>query len=216
MDLKESIKEHKIIVICRRLYGDPLLRLAEALYQGGIRFLEITFDQADPDAVEKSGKAILSLSSELPDMSIGSGTVLTVDQVQSAYEAGARYIISPNSDVEVIKKTKSLGLCSIPGAMTPSEILTAHYAGADLVKLFPAGSLGFGYIKDILAPISHVPLVATGGVTEENLSRYLELGFAGAGISGRLTDKELIASNNFQELTRRARVFCGIVKEYSR
>ena len=103
-------------------------------------------------------------------------------------------------------------MVSTPGAMTQSEIMDAHCAGADFVKLFPATTLGFTYIKDILAPISHVKLVATGGVTEENFGRYLDMGFAGAGISGRLADKKLMAEGNWAEITRRARTFAAIAK----
>lgn len=209
----QKILSQKIIVIVRKVYGDDLVKLGKAMYAGGIRLIEATFDQADKDCINKTSEAIRLLKANLPDeMAIGAGTVLNVEQVHAAYDAGGEFIISPNVKAEVIAATKSLGMVSIPGAMTPTEILDAHDAGADFVKLFPAGYLGFGYIKDILAPISHVKLVATGGVTEENLPNYLEAGFVGAGISGRLTDKKLIAENNFAELENRARCFSGIAE----
>ena len=140
--------------------------------------------------------------------------MLNEAQVDAAFSAGAKYIISPNTNERVIRRTKELGMVSIPGAMTPTEILAAHDAGADLVKLFPATTLGFKYIKDIQAPISHVRLVATGGVNEENFGQYLDVGFAGAGISGRLTDKQLIAEGNWDELSRRAAAFAKIVEDH--
>ena len=209
------IQKHKVVAICRRLYGQDLLNLASALSQGGISMVEVTFDQSDSECTKKTTEAIHSLVKKFGScMEIGAGTVLTKEQVRAAKDAGASYIISPNVDLEVITYTKELGLVSIPGAMTPSEILSAHKAGADFVKLFPSGTLGFNYIKDILAPISHVKLVATGGVTEETLSDYLKLGFAGAGVSGRLSDKKLIAEGNFEEITRRAQAFSKIVNEY--
>jgi 2-dehydro-3-deoxyphosphogluconate aldolase/(4S)-4-hydroxy-2-oxoglutarate aldolase len=208
------IQKHKVIAICRRLYGQDLLNLAGALCQGGVNMVEVTFDQSDSESMTKTTEAIHSLLEEFGGcMEIGAGTVLTKQQVKAAKAAGASYIISPNVDVGIIACTKELGLISIPGAMTPSEILTAHHAGADFVKLFPSGTLGFQYIKDILAPISHVKLVATGGVTEETLPDYLKLGFAGAGVSGRLSDKKLIAEANFAEITRRAREFSRIASE---
>lgn len=114
------------------------------------------------------------------------------------------------TEYAAIQRTKQLGLVSIPGAMTPTEIIAAHNCGADLVKLFPAATLGVRYIKDILAPISHVKLLATAGITEENFKQFLELGLAGAGISGRLTDKKLIAEKDWTEFTRRAQVFVQI------
>ena len=135
--------------------------------------------------------------------------------MKAAADAGARYIMSPNVDPEVIACTKELGLVSMPGAMTPSEILEAHKLGADIVKLFPSGYLGFGYIKDILGPISHVKLCATGGVNEDNWGTYLDYGFVGAGVSSRLSDKKLIAAGDFEEITRRAKVFMDITRAHA-
>ena len=216
MNTLDFISQNKVITISRRVYGEDLLKLADALYAGGIKMIEVTFDQADPDCIEKTGECIRALCDRFSDkMMFGAGTVLNAEQVEAAAKAGARYIISPNVDADVIAKTKELGLVSMPGAMTPSEILTAHKLGADIVKLFPAGYLGFGYIKDILGPISHVKLCATGGVTEENWGKYLEFGFAGAGISGRLCDKKCIAAGDFEEITRRAKVFMDITRAHA-
>lgn len=213
MNSRDFIAEHKIVAICRRIYGEDLKKLAAALLKGGIRMIEVTFDQQDPDCVSKSCAALRLLGEHYGEtMLVGAGTVLSAEQVDAAFKAGAKYIVSPDVNPAVVKRTKELGLASMPGAMTPTEILAAHNCGADFVKLFPATTLGFKYIKDILAPITHVKLVATGGVTEENLAQYLDLGFAGAGISGRLTDKALIQSGNFDELTRRAEVFVRIAR----
>lgn len=215
MNTLDFITDNKVITICRRVYGTDLLHLADALYAGGVKMIEVTFDQADPDCIAKTCDSIRALCDRFGDnMMFGAGTVLTPEQVKAAADAGARYIISPNVDADVIAATKALGLVSIPGAMTPSEILTAHKLGADIVKLFPAGYLGFGYIKDILGPISHVKLCATGGVTEENWGTYLDYGFAGAGISGRLCDKKCIAAGDFAEVTRRAATFMDITRNH--
>lgn len=215
MNTLDFILDNKVITICRRIYGTDLLRLADALYAGGVKLIEVTFDQADPDCIARTCDSIRALYDHFGDkMMFGAGTVLTPEQVNAAADAGARYIISPNVDADVIAATKALGLVSIPGAMSPSEILTAHKLGADIVKLFPAGYLGFGYIKDILGPISHVKLCATGGVTEENWGTYLDYGFAGAGISGRLCDKKCIAAGDFDEITRRAGVFMDIARAH--
>lgn len=208
----DLILEKKIITIVRGTYGDDLRKLAHALYDGGIRFMEVTFDQKDPDCIAKTAGAISMLNAEFAgcDFYAGAGTVLTKEQVKAAFDAGASYIISPNTNPEVIRYTKELGLVSIPGAMTPTEILLAHDCGADIVKLFPAATLGLRYVKDILAPISHVAIIATAGITEENFAEFLKLGLKGAGISGRLTDKKLIAAGDWEEFTRRARAFVDI------
>lgn len=214
MDVKKTagwIMQYKIIAICRKIYGDDLARLTEALAKGGVKMIEVTFDQADPMHLEKTSAAIelvrrVSGNEVLP----GAGTVMTIEQVETAKAAGANYIISPNTDEQIIRCSKEAGLVSIPGAMTPSEIAAAHNFGADFVKLFPTAQLGPDYIKAIAAPISHVKLVATGGVTEETLPVYLNLGMVGAGVSGRLTDKKLIAAGDFSEITKRAAAFMAI------
>lgn len=213
MNTLEFIQENKVITICRKVYGEDLLNLAGALKAGGVKLIEVTFDQADPDCIAKTSEAIHSLCEKYGDeMMFGAGTVLTKEQVKAAADAGARYIISPNIDPEVIRYTKELGLVSMPGAMTPSEIISAHNLGADIVKLFPAGYLGFGYIKDILGPISHVKLCATGGVNETTWPEYLKYGFVGAGISSRLCDKKCIAAGDFAEITRRAQAFTDLTQ----
>ena len=216
MDTLAFIESNKIITICRKVYGQDLENLAGALVPGNVKLIEVTFVQQDPDCIKNTTKAISTLCEKYGDsMMFGAGTVLTKEQVKAAADAGARYIISPNTDAEVITYTKELGLVSIPGAMTPSEIMNAHNLGADIVKLFPAGYLGFGYIKDILAPISHVKLCATGGVNEDNWGKYLEFGFVGAGISSRLCDKKCIAAGDFAEITRRAQAFVDITKAHA-
>lgn len=214
MELVDYIEKNKIIVIVRQLYGEPLLRLAEALKAGGLTMMEVTFDQVDPDCLKKTPEAIAMIKEHFKDgMKCGAGTVLTEAQVQAAAEAGAEYIISPNVDERVIRLTKAKGLISIPGAMTPTEILKAHEYGADLVKVFPVSDLGLSYIKSIRGPINHVKIMATGGVTEENFSEMLEAGFSGAGISGRLTDKKLVAAGDWEEFTRRASAFARLASD---
>ncbi len=216
MNVLEFIQTHKVITICRKVYGEDLKNLAAALCDGGVKLIEVTFDQADPDCISKTAEAITMMNKEFEGkMLFGAGTVLSEDQVKAAADAGAAYIISPNVNEKVIKATKALGMVSIPGAMTPTEIIAAHELGADIVKLFPAGYLGFRYIKDILGPISHVKLCATGGVTEETWGQYLDLGFVGAGISSRLCDKKCIAAGDWAEVTRRAAAFTEITKQHA-
>lgn len=214
MDVKDLILRDKVIVIARRIYDDTLLKLADAMCSGGIHLMELTFDQSDSECIDKTASSVARLNARFGgEMLFGAGTVITPQQVDAAYQAGCKYIISPNTDLNVINATKAHGLVSIPGAMTPSEILAAHKAGADFVKLFPTGYLGLPYIKDIRAPISHVRLIATGGVTEDNFGAFLGAGMVAAGISGRLTDKACIESGDFGELTRRAKAFRAIADE---
>lgn len=213
MEIIEFIEKNKVIVIVRRLYGEKILKLADALEKGGIKMVEVTFDQSDPDCIKNTSETIAALKANLGDkMRFGAGTVLTVEQVEAAAAAGAEYIISPNVNIDVINRTKELGLISIPGAMTPTEIIAADQAGADYVKIFPVIDLGLKYMKNIMGPISHVKFLATAGVNEDNFADMLQAGFSGAGISGRLTDKKLIEVGDFEELTKRAHAFMEIAR----
>lgn len=204
------IEDNKVLVICRGLYGEDLYKLISALNKGGIKMAEVTFDQADPDAIEKTSSAIKMIKENFPDMKVGSGTVTCKDHVTATKEAGGEFCLSPNVDIEVIKATKEAGLVSIPGALTPSEIIAAHNAGADIVKIFPAGWLGLRYLKDIKGPINNVKFLAAAGVNEENFADFLKAGYCSAGISGRLLDKKVIEAGDDEELTRRAKVFTEI------
>jgi len=216
-EIKSHIEEFKIIAIERKVYGDQLVQLAESLYAGGIRILEITFDQADPDCLTKTADSLALLSTEMKGkMTIGAGTVLNVDQVEAAMAGGAKFIVSPNTDETVIRHTKQKGLLSIPGAMTPSEMVSAANYGADYVKVFPVSDLGLKYMRNVMAPLNHIKFIATGGVGLDNLSDILQMGFVAAGIGGYLADRTLIANSAFEELTNRAREFVKISKSSAR
>ena len=140
------------------------------------------------------------------------GTVMTETQRKLATAAGAEYIISPNVNVEIIRATKAAGLLSIPGAFTPFEIITAYEAGTDFVKFFPADCVDPHYIKAIRTPINHIPLLAVGGVTPENLGEYLHAGMAGAGIGVAMVRKENVAANDFDAVAARAACYVAVVE----
>lgn len=216
--MKESIvkfiEENKIIAICRGIYAQDLVNLVSALSEGGVKLVEVTFDQGDKDCINKTSEAIKLLTSTFKgEVKIGAGTVVTLEQVFVAKNAGAEYILSPNVNKEIVQAANQLGMVTIPGAMTPTEILEAHFAGADFVKLFPAGTLGLTYAKDLLGPINNVKFIATAGVTPDNLGEFLKLGFAGAGISSYLTNKKLVNENKFDILKEHAKELVAISKE---
>jgi 2-dehydro-3-deoxyphosphogluconate aldolase / (4S)-4-hydroxy-2-oxoglutarate aldolase len=212
----DIIEKNKIIAICRGIYGNDLLQLVTALHEGGIRLVEVTFDQKEPACIQKTSAAIRSLRDKFgKEVAIGAGTVLNEEQVVAARDAGAQYIISPNVNHDVIRLTKVMGMAAIPGAMTPTEILAAHAAGADFVKLFPAGTMGVRYAKDIMGPINHVRFIATAGITPDNIDEFLALGFAGMGISNYLTNQKLVHEGAFDILCGHARELMEAVHRYS-
>lgn len=206
MDTLDIIKSSKIIAISRGNYGERLLNAAEALRRGGVRAFEVTFEQ-DGDIV-RTYEAVVRLAENLPsDCVVGVGTVMSQDQVEMAYRAGAKFIISPNTDPEVIAKTKQLGLVSIPGAMTPSEIAFAYSLGADIVKVFPAGVLGIEYFKAVRAPLKHIPMAAVAGIDVNNIAAFNRAGAAAFGISSSLFKKEAISKGDWHEIENAALAF---------
>lgn len=203
MDTIKWIEDNKIIVIMRGLTKDEALNAADAMYKGGIRLIEVTFPKGGNP--KETGETISALCERFDGkVCIGAGTVVTEEQLAEAKEAGAKYIISPNTDTDIIRKTKELGLVSIPGALTPSEVVIADKAGADFVKIFPVSAFGKNYIKQISAPLSDVKLLAVGGVSAENMTDYLAQGAVGVGIGGNVVNKKLIECGDFESVTKAA------------
>lgn len=209
----DLIEKEKIIAIVRGAEPEQCEAVAKALYVGGIRLMEITYDQRRPESWQATANAIGALAREYEGrMFVGAGTVTSPELVELTAKAGGAFIISPDTDVAVIKKTRELGLVSMPGAMTPSEIKTAHNAGADFVKLFPVGSLGAGYLKAVKAPLSHIKLMAVGGVNEENAAEFLKAGAAGLGVGGNLAKKAWIEAGEYDRLTAAAKALVEAVR----
>lgn len=211
--LLDAVKEHRIIVALRGVSPDLTAAAAKALYEGGVRMLEITFNQASGTKLADTARAIESVRKEMGDrLLVGAGTVMSREDLNAAYRAGADYILSPNLDHAVLERAKELGMGAIPGAMSPSEVADAYKSGADLVKLFPCDSLGLGYIKALKAPISHVPLLAMGGVNIENIRDYLAL-VEGVGIGSAIARTDLISQGRFEQLTALAMRFTEQLRE---
>lgn len=192
-------------MVVRDVQSAKLIPLAEALYRGGIRFLEVTYSANGRISDKETANQIESLSHHFKSrMHIGAGTVLTENQVLLTKAAGGRFIISPDTDIAVIQKTKAFGMISIPGALTPSEIKQAHRAGADFVKLFPISRLGADYVKAIRAPLPHIRLLAVGGINLQNMSEYRNAGVCGFGIGTSITDKKLLETEDYEGITKLA------------
>lgn len=213
-DVIKRIEKEKIIVIVRGVESKKLIPLAEAMCDGGVRLLEITYSADGKVSDEETAENIKLLSTHFGDkMYIGAGTVLTESQVELTHKAGGKFIISPDTCSDVIKKTRELGLVSMPGALTPTEIQKAHRNGADFVKLFPVTNLGVQYVKAVKAPLSHIKLLAVGGINENNMTEYLDAGISGFGIGSNIVDKALIQSNEFDKITVLAKEYVKAVRK---
>jgi len=205
MSTLSKILEHKIVAIIRGAHPDDVLKIAGALHDGGIKLLEVTMNSSN--ALE----VIKELSETMKDkMLIGAGTVLDAETVTSVINAGAQFIISPNLDIAVIRKTKELEAVSIPGAFTPTEIVNAYRNGGDIIKVFPA-SANVNYIKEIRAPLPHIPLMPTGGITLENIGDFHKVGAVAFGIGTALVNtKEKVTTEYLKQLTETAKRFVQI------
>lgn len=196
-----QILEHKIIAIIRGAHPHDVVKIAEALYAGGIRILEITMNSAEPLHVIKA------VAGRLGDkMVIGAGTVLDIESAKQAVAAGARFILSPIANEDVIEMARSLGVISIPGAFTATEIYNAYKNGADIIKVFPA--ISPSYIKDISGPLPQIKLLPTGGINIENIKEYKKAGAAGFGIGSSLVNtRDEITTQYLLQLKYKAQKF---------
>ena len=206
MDTLNMIRHYGVIAVLRGIERDRLLRVANALRNGGVRLIEVTFDQSG--SIEDTANAIAALTDEFSfTMCIGAGTVMTKPQLVFAKEAGAKYIISPNTDGEIVQMTKAAGLVSIPGAFTPTEVANAHALGADMVKIFPAGQLGPKYFSALKAPLKHIPLAAVGGITLDNLDEFQRAGAEAFGISTGIVKPEFLKNEDYGMIERVASLY---------
>lgn len=194
MDALQSIKKNKLVAVIRKVKPSDIVSIGESLLKGGIRVFEITADS--PDYYH----SIELVKNEFGnDVTVGAGTVLDSITAKSAINAGAEFIFAPTTNLETIKLTKRYGVVSIPGAMTPTEILTAYEHGADVVKVFPANVLGPKYLSDIRGPLQHIPLMPTGGVNLNNVLDYFSNGAVAAGLGNSLVNANVVIDQ--EELT---------------
>ena len=209
------IKEEKLVAILRGVPMDRIDGVVGALVRGGVKVLEFTFDHAEPDCVKANAEKIRRTVEKFGDqVLVGCGTTLTVEEVEAAYKAGACLMISPNVDEAVIRRAKELNMVAMPGALTPTEIVAAYNMGADIVKLFPAGELGLGYIKAVRGPLKHIPMSAVGGVKPENVSEYLDAGVCGFGVGGPLVLAKAVKSGDDAAIEERAKAFTDAIKAW--
>lgn len=207
------IEQKKLIAIVRGVEPEKCMKVADALYAGGISLMEVTFNQKDPASFKVTAEAIRAISAVYKGrMLVGAGTVTTPELVEMAADADAKYIISPDANPTVIRRTRELGLVSMPGCMTPTEMMMAHREGADFIKLFPAGDLGPGYVKAVRAPLSHLKIMAVGGINEKNIPDFLKAGVCGFGVGGNLANKAWIDAGEYCKITETAAAMVAAIQ----
>ena len=189
-----------IVAIIRANSANELIDAAAAIHAGGVDVIEVTM--TTPNALQ----VISDVSSAYGDaVLVGAGSVLDAETARAVMLAGAEFIVSPVTKMDVIEICNRYGKVVIPGAFTPTEILAAWEAGADYVKVFPSSGVGPTYIKDVKAPLPHIPLVPTGGINVENAAEFISAGSTALGVGSALVNNQLIEARRFDSLTERAK-----------
>jgi len=205
-DTLKIILDSGLIAIMRADSSKGLMETARALARGGIRAMEVTL--TTPGSLE----TISALARECRrEFLIGAGTVLDAASARKAIAAGAEFLVSPNVDVAMIRAAKEAGKVVCPGALTPTEIVTAWQAGADLIKVFPASVVGPAYFKAVLAPLPQVRLVPVGGVDLSNIAAYIKAGACAVGVGGALVSRERVAAADWEGVAAVARQYLEAV-----
>jgi 2-dehydro-3-deoxyphosphogluconate aldolase / (4S)-4-hydroxy-2-oxoglutarate aldolase len=198
-DWLKFVRQEKIIAVIRSTDLKTGRKMAQAAAAGGIKLIEITANSDRPWAL------IELLREELPDCSIGTGTVLTMSDTLNAIACGAEYIFTPHLDLRLIDAATTAEVPMIPGTLTPTEIITAWHSGATAVKVFPIQAVGGAkYLQVLQGPIAHIPLIPTGGVTVENAPEFLAAGAIAVGLAGSLFPPDEILSEDWQNIRDRA------------
>ena len=204
----QRVLDGGIVAIIRASSGEQLVGVAEALYAGGIDVIEVTFTvprvlEILADVREALGEKIL----------LGAGTVLDPESARAAMLAGAEFIVCPNVDVDVIRMCRRYGKLVMPGALTPTEVVTAWEAGADIVKVFPADVGGPGYLKALAGPLPQVKLLPTGGVDLNTIGSFLDAGACAVGLGSALVEKEAVARGDMDRVKSLAEQYVAAVRQ---
>ncbi len=199
----------RVIAIIRGNFGGREEEIVATLIRGGLSAVEITLNS--PGALDSIAKLAKRFGL---NTAIGAGTVLRSQEVEQAADVGAQFIVSPNRDVDVIKTTKRLGMISLPGCFTLSEIIEAIDAGADAVKLFPASCLGMNFVKALRGPLPDIRVVPTGGVTPETARQYFSAGAWAVGVGSELVGKDVLQPGGIERLRARAEEFASARQNY--
>ena len=203
----QTIADAGVIAVIRAPSKEMLIDIAQALLAGGVPAIEVTM--STPKAIA----GIEMLADQLGDKCVvGVGTVLDAATAKHAIQAGAQFVVSPTFEPEIVETTKRYGKISVPGAFTPTEIMRAWGAGADVVKVFPSTVLGPGYFKDLLAPLPQLKLTPTGGVDVKNASEWIKAGAVFLGAGSALVSKDAMTKKDWSAITNNARAFVDAVK----
>lgn len=195
----DAIRESGVVAVMRGVEPETLVEIGEALLAGGVTAIEVTADNRG------AAEMIRTLDEELGDEAVvGAGTVLDGETAQSMIAAGAEFVVSPSLHSDVIETCNRYGALVAPGVMTPTEAIDAYEQGADVVKIFPAKTVGPDHVAAMKGPLSQVPMLPTGGVDADNAADFVEAGAVAVGAGSALVPSEAVEDEDYAEITRRA------------
>ena len=206
-EIVSKIIELKAVAVIRLQDPSKLIKVAEAIHDGGVKAIEITMTV--PDAINTIALAAKEIGNKVL---IGVGSILNPEMAQRAIDAGAQYVVSPIFKKEIIEVSHKNEIPALPGTFTPTEVQTAYEAGADIIKLFPADVLGMAFIKGIKAPMPHLKVMPTGGVSLTNAGEWIKAGACAVGVGSALIDKQAIEEENYSILTENAKKIIESIK----
>jgi 2-dehydro-3-deoxyphosphogluconate aldolase / (4S)-4-hydroxy-2-oxoglutarate aldolase len=208
-EVLKACREIGLVPVLRAESEEQALKLASAIAAGGVTVLEVTMTV--PGAI----RVMRRLAEERPDILIGAGTVLDPETARMCILEGAQFVVSPALNIKTIEMCHRYGIAVLPGALTPTEIVTAWEAGADVVKVFPASALGGAkYLKSVKAPLPQVEMIPTGGVSLSTAAEFLQAGAFALGVGADLVDTKAIAQGRPETITENARKYLAIVREF--
>jgi 2-dehydro-3-deoxyphosphogluconate aldolase/(4S)-4-hydroxy-2-oxoglutarate aldolase len=206
-DTFDAIHESGVVAVMRGVDPETLVEIGEALLAGGVTAMEVTADNAG------AAEMIRTLEEELGDEAVvGAGTVLDAETAQSVIAAGAEFVVSPSLHTDVIETCNRYGALVAPGVMTPTEAIRGYEAGADVVKVFPAKTVGPDHVAAMKGPLSQIPMLPTGGVDADNAGEFIEAGAVAVGAGSALVPSEAVENEDFEEITRRAEAFTETIE----
>lgn len=209
-EITDQIIDCGAVAVIRMAEAERLVRVADAFREGGITAIEVTM--TTPGALSVIEEVARQMEDD-EDVIVGVGSVLDAEMVRRAADAGAQFAVSPIFKSELVEAAHGRDMAVAPGAFSPTEIQTAHEAGADLVKVFPASTVGMGYFKAVRAPLPHLNLMPTGGVSLTNAGEWIESGARAVAVGSALLDEEAVAAGDFEQLTENARTLRRSIDE---
>ncbi|MFP4006507.1 MAG: bifunctional 4-hydroxy-2-oxoglutarate aldolase/2-dehydro-3-deoxy-phosphogluconate aldolase [Spirulinaceae cyanobacterium] len=203
----QQLQQQRAIAVIRASSVSEGINLAKAVAAGGMEWIEITWNSVQPEVL------VSQIQEILPDCTIGAGTIVNLSQMQAAIASGCQFLFSPHFDQNLLKTAQQANIPLIPGALSPTEIITAWQSGATAVKVFPISVMGgAAYIKALQGPLGAVPLIPTGGVTLDNAKSLIDAGAIAVGLSGQLFPLDDIKTQNWNAIAQRAYSLCQTLR----